>query len=62
MHNLLEQFTNREVDYEVCRTVDNQEEVADTDKNRDPDRTLAAATGVKEGYFRVEDVFTEIQR
>ena len=62
MDNLLEEFTNREVDDEVCRTVDNQEEVADTDKNRDPDRTLAAATGVKEGYLRVEDILTEIQR
>ena len=61
MLSLLEEFSNREVDDKVGRTVDNQEEVADTDKNRDPDRTLAAAAGVKKGYLRVEDILTEIQ-
>ena len=47
MHNLL--------------TIDYDEKVADTDKNRDPDGTLSAATGVKVGYLWVEDILTEIQ-
>ena len=61
MHNLLEHITDREIDDEVGRTIDDDEEVTDTDKNRDPDGTLSAATGVKVGYLWVEDIFTEIQ-
>ena len=41
--------------------MDDKEEGIDTDKNRNPDRTLTASTGVKEGYFRVEDILREIQ-
>ena len=47
MNNLLEDITNREVDDEVGGTVDDKEEVANTDKNRNPDGALATATGVK---------------
>ena len=48
MDDLLEHITNREVDDEVGGTVDDEEEVVDTDKNRDPDGALTASTGVKE--------------
>ena len=54
MHNLLEDITNREIDDEVDRTIYDNEEVTDTNKNRDPDRTLTAAAGVKVRYVRVE--------
>ena len=57
MHNLLEHITHREVDDEVGWTVDDEEEVANTDKNRDPDGALTATTGVKEWYFWVENIF-----
>jgi hypothetical protein len=57
MHNLLEHITDREVDDEVGGAVDDDEEVADADQNRDPDGALAAATGVKKRYFWVEEIF-----
>ena len=61
MHNLLEHIADREVDDEVSGAVDDDEEVADADQNRDPDRALAAATGVKKRYFRVEDILRQVQ-
>ena len=48
MDNLFEHFTDGEVDDKVGGTVDDKEKVANTDKNRDPDRSLTATTGVKE--------------
>ena len=57
MDNLLEHLTDREVDDKVGGTVDNKEEIANTDKNRNPDRSLTATTGVKELYFWVENIF-----
>ena len=61
MNNLLEYITDGEIDDEVSRTIDDNEKVTDTDKNRDPGGALSAATGVKVGYFWVEDILTEIQ-
>ena len=60
MDHLLEHITDREVDDKIGRTVDDKEEVTDTDKKRDPDGTLTASTGVKEGYIGAQ-VFREIK-
>ena len=48
VHRLLEHITHRVIDDEVGGTVDDKEEIANTDKNRDPDGALTATTGVKE--------------
>ena len=44
MHSILENVPHGTVDDEIGGAVDDKEEVADTDKDRDPDGALAAAT------------------
>ena len=57
MHSILENVPHGTVDDEIGGAVDDKEEVADTDKDRDPDWALTASTGVKECNVRVENIF-----